>query len=268
MRASIMRVVAAKDLKDGAGNAQVIAPIVILPLAFVVVFPVGLLVALRFMDPEDADSLIGELPLDSFPGTDGLSPQGQAAFVAVVYLFAAFFLIIPTMVSTVLAANSFAGEKERHTLEGVLYTPVSDTELIVGKLCGSAIPSVVISWLCFAVYTLLVNVLGEPLIGRWFFPTDNWWVLMVLLVPAISVFVTLLSVWVSSRVSSYQAANSIAGFVVLPIVLLGVAQTNGAMLVGPLLLGAIGLVLLVVDVLLLRWIVATFDRERLVASFL
>ncbi len=263
-----MRAVAAKDLRDGAGNAQVIAPIMILPLLFVVILPAGLLVALRYVDPADAESLVGDIPMDAFPGTEGLSPLGQVAYVSVVYFFAVFFLVIPTMISTVLAANSFAGEKERHTLEGVLYTPVSDTELIVGKLCGSAIPSVVISWLCFFLYTVLVNVLGEPFVGRYFFPTTNWWVLMVLLVPTLAVFVTLLAVWVSSRVASYQAANSIAGFVVLPIVLIAVAQTNGAMLFGPWLLAVISLVLLVIDGLLLRWIVATFDRERMVASFL
>ena len=95
--------------------------------------------------------------------------QGQAAYIATVYLFAGFFLIIPTMVATVLAANSFA-VKGAHTLEGVLYTPVSDTELVLGKILGAVLPAVVVSWVCFVVYAILVNILGNPLIGGLYFP--------------------------------------------------------------------------------------------------
>jgi hypothetical protein len=127
---------------------------------------------------------------------------------------------------------------------------------------------VVVSWVCFGVYAILVNLLGNPLVGHWYFPTLNWWVLMLLVVPAVSVFVTACVVWVSARVSSYQSANSIAGFAVLPLILLVVGQATGVMLLGPTLFAVVGVVLVVLDVLMMRWIVATFDRERVVASFL
>ena len=152
----------------------------IVPFVFVVLYPVGLLLALRSMSAADAQELIAKIPTSAFPGTGELTVQGQAAYIATVYLFAGFFLIIPTMVAVVLAANSFAGEKERHTLEGVLYTPVSDTALVVGKILGAVLPAVVVSWVCFGVYTILVNLLGNPLVGHWYFPTLNWWVLMLL----------------------------------------------------------------------------------------
>lgn len=268
MRTSIVRAIAAKDLKESAANSQVLLPVIVLPLIFVVVYPVGALIALRYLDEAGAADLVDDIPLDVFPGTDGLDLRGQAAYVATVYLFAAFFLIIPTMMATILAANSFAGEKERHTLEGLLYTPASDSELVLGKMLGAVVPSVVFSWICFAIYTVLVNVFGNPLVGGFFFPTLNWWVLMVLLVPAVAVFVTAGAVWVSARVSSYQAANSIAGFAVLPVLLLVVGQISGVMLAGPGLFATIGAVLVVLDVLGLRWIIATFDREKMVASFL
>ena len=122
--------------------------------------------------------------------------------------------------------------------------------------------------MCFGVYTILVNMLGNPLVGHWYFPTLNWWVLMLLLVPAVSVFVTACVVWVSARVSSYQSANSIAGFAVLPLILLVVGQATGVMLLGPAFFAVLGVVLVVLDVLMMRWIIATFDREKVVASFL
>lgn len=268
MKMRVVRTVAGKDLKESAANLQVLLPVILLPLLFVVLYPAGLLIALRYLDEAGVAELLADIPLDIFPGTDGLDMRGTAAYVAVVYLFAAFFLIIPTMMATILAANSFAGEKERHTLEGVLYTPVTDTELVMGKILGAAVPSVALSWLCFFVYTGLVNAFGNPLVGRFFFPTLNWWVLMVLLVPAVAFFVTAAVAWVSARVNSYQAANSIAGFAVLPVILLVVGQMTGIMLAGAALFAVLGSALAVLDVLLVRWIVGTFDREKLVASFL
>lgn len=268
MRGASIWTIAAKDLRESTATGQVLAPIAIVPFVFVVLYPVGLLLALRSMSPTDAHDLISKIPTSAFPGTGELTMQGQAAYIATVYLFAPFFLIIPTMVAVVLAANSFAGEKERHTLEGVLYTPVTDTGLVVGKIVGAAMPAVVVSWVCFGLYTTLVNILGNPLVGHWYFPTPSWWVLMVLLVPAVSVFVTACVVWVSARVGSYQSANSIAGFAVLPLILLVVGQASGVMLLGPAFFAGLGLVLVVLDVLMMRWIINTFDREKVVASFL
>jgi hypothetical protein len=40
------------------------------------------------------------------------------------------------------------------------------------------------------------------------------------------------------------------------------------MLLGPVLFAVLGLVLTVLDVVIVRWIIRRFDRERLVASFL
>ena len=268
MRGGTIWTIAAKDLRESTATGQVLAPVAIVPFVFVVLYPVGLLLALRSMSAADAQELIAKIPTSAFPGAGELSVQGQAAYIATVYLFAGFFLIIPTMVAVVLAANSFAGEKERHTLEGVLYTPVTDTALVVGKVLGAVIPAVVVSWVCFGVYTLLVNLLGNPLVGHWYFPTLNWWVLMLLLVPAVATFVTTCVVWVSARVSSYQSANSIAGFAILPLILLVVGQATGVMLLGSTLFAVIGVVLVVLDVLMMRWIIATFDREKVVASFL
>jgi ABC-2 type transport system permease protein len=268
MTGSAIWTIAAKDLRESSATSQVLAPVVIVPFVFVVIYPVGLLIALRYASPTDAQELISQIPTSAFPGAAELTVQGQAAYIATVYLFAGFFLIIPTMVATVLAANSFAGEKERHTLEGVLYTPVSDTELVLGKILGAVLPAVVVSWVCFVIYAILVNLLGNPLIGHLYFPTLNWWVLMLLVVPAVAVFVTACVVWVSARVSSYQSANSIAGFALMPLILLVVGQATGVMLLGPLLFAVLGLVLVILDVVMMRRIIATFDRERVVASFL
>jgi ABC-2 type transport system permease protein len=268
MKPSVIWAIATKDLKESAGTSQVLAPAIIVPLVFVVLYPISMLLGLRYMSAADVNSLFEKIPPGALPILTGLTAQGKAAYVATAFLFSAFFLIIPTMMATILAANSFAGEKERHTLEGMLYTPASDTELVVGKIMGAVAPAVLFSWVCFAIYTVIVNVLGTPIVGRQYFPTMNWWVLMFLVVPAASVFVTACVVWVSARVATYQAANSIAGLAVLPVMLLVFGQVSGVMLAGPGVFAVLGIVLALADVGLMWWIVTTFDRERVVSSFL
>ena len=268
MRWNRMVAVAQKDLQESFSTSQVIMPLAIIPLIFVILYPSGMLIALRMPGAvAELSELVQQLPRDVIPQIAGLDLAGSIAYFATVYLFSPFFLIIPVMVASILAANSFAGEKERHTLEGLLYTPLSDTELVVAKIAGAVVPAVVFAWACFGIYAVLVNVLGNPLVGRVFFPSLNWWVLMVLVVPAASVFVAVITTWVSARVRGYQEANSIGGFAVLPLVLLVIGQTSGAMLVGPTVFAIIGVVLLLADFALTWAVVTTFSREKAVSSY-
>ena len=43
--------IAAKDLRESSATSQVLAPVVIVPFVFVVLYPVGLLLALRYDEP-------------------------------------------------------------------------------------------------------------------------------------------------------------------------------------------------------------------------
>jgi ABC-type Na+ efflux pump permease subunit len=263
-----MTAVAEKDLRESFSTSQVFMPLAIVPLIFVILYPSALLVVLRVPGAiKELAELVQKLPPDLIPQMAELDLAGTIAYFATVYLFSPFFLIIPVMVASILAANSFAGEKERHTLEGLLYTPLSDTELVVAKIAGAVVPAVVFAWMCFGIYAVLVNVLGNPLVGRVFFPSLNWWVLMVLVVPAASVFVAVITTWVSARVRGYQEANSVAGFAILPLVLLVIGQTSGAMLVGPAAFAVIGIVLVLVDVAMTWAVVRTFSREKAVSSY-
>ena len=87
------------------------------------------------------------------------------------------------MVASTTASSSFVGEKERRTIEGLLYTPITDRELVLAKVLVSVIPSVLLAWAAFVVYTVLVNALGAPLMGGLFFPTWTWAIIIVVLVP-------------------------------------------------------------------------------------
>ena len=54
----------------------------------------------------------------------------QISYIFLNYTFVPLFMIIPVMVASIIAANSVVGEKERKTLETLLYTPVTNREFL------------------------------------------------------------------------------------------------------------------------------------------
>ena len=209
-----------KDLKEVLGTGQIVLPMIIVPLVFVIFLPTMLILSSGSLvkDPDTAQ-MLDNIPSFLTEQLSGFSEQQMIVYFMLVFIFSSFFLIIPIMVSTLIAANSFAGEKERKTLEGLLYTPVTDMELVVGKILTAWIPSLGVSWLCFIIYAIVINVLGYRLFEGIFFPTANWFALMIVLVPAIAFASIALVVMISSKVRGFQEANQIAGALVLPLVL-------------------------------------------------
>jgi ABC-type Na+ efflux pump permease subunit len=70
------------------------------------------------------------------------------------------YAILPSIVAALFAADSFAGERERNTLETLLATPISDRAIYLGKVLAALGISVTCSLLALAVAvgtTLLVQ---------------------------------------------------------------------------------------------------------------
>lgn len=227
-----------KDLATVVRNRGVRLPLLITPLVILVVLPVILvgggevLVSGTTMPLEGAPGFGGSEPgaQESSVSVSGLDPVGRwAVFVLEVFL-APLFLLVPLIVATVIAADSFAGERERGTLEALLHTPTSDRELLAAKFLASWLPAVVVSLTGFAVYSVLANLLAWPWVGRIFFPPPTWLVLALWASPAIAAFGLSIMVIASSRVQSLQGAHQVGSLLVLPIMVLLIAQISGMLL--------------------------------------
>jgi ABC-type Na+ efflux pump permease subunit len=253
-----------KDIREVLSTRQIIWPMAIVPLVFIGLMPAIIILSARYGGAGELTKAVEKFPPVLIQQLAHFNDIQKVIYFSVVYLLAPFFLIIPMMVSTMISANSFAGEKERKTLEGILYTPVTDAELIFGKATASLIPAIIISLAGFAIYSTIVNILAYPVFNRLFFPTLNWWVMILWLVPILSFLVIGLVVIISAKVRGYQEANSIAGAVVLPIVLITLGQVSGVMYLSTPIVFLTGLILLIIDALLLRFIVSIFHRDRLI----
>ena len=94
----------------------------------------------------------------------------KMVYVLVTYLFTPFFLVIPIMASSVVAANSFVGEKERKTLESLLLSPIDMLSLFIGKVLSAFIPAMVITLIMFLLFGISVSILTLPFLQNRFFP--------------------------------------------------------------------------------------------------
>jgi ABC-2 type transport system permease protein len=179
------------------------------------------------------------------------------------YLLAPLFLVVPLMVSAVLAADAFAGEKERRTLETLLHLPISDRDLFLAKLLGAFLPAMAISWVGFVAFAITSNAVAWPVMHRIFVPTALWGVMIVWVAPAVATLGLGVMVRVSARARTAQEANQLGGAVILPLIFLAVGQSTGLLLVDLAVAIAIGAVLWVVALWLVIRGARRFTRDVL-----
>ena len=163
----------------------------------------------------------------------------------------------PITFSLVIALETFVGEKERKSLEPLLATPLTDTQLYVGKILSSLIPPLTASYLGMASY-----LIGLYLLRRWS-PSLELLVQMFALTTAEALVMVSGAVVVSSQTTSVRAANLLASFIILPMAFL-VQGESFLMLWGQYAsLWWLLAFLLVSDVLLIRMGLRLFNREEL-----
>ena len=180
----------------------------------------------------------------------------------------AFYLLVVGMMPAVgavgIASGQFAGERERGVLTPMLASPASNLAIFGGKVLGSILPPVLYSVTAQLIYLTGVALLmgADQLLGL----PVGLVVGMVLLVPSATCLAAIIGTLVSSRVRTYNAAQQIAGILLIPLwaVLFGLAfrlQEWG----NPGMVITVASVMLV-DLVLLRLAAATWRREEVLSQ--
>jgi uncharacterized membrane protein SpoIIM required for sporulation len=163
----------------------------------------------------------------------------------------------PISFSLVIALETFVGEKERKSLEPLLATPLSNTQLYLGKTLAALIPPVLASLLGIGVYltSLYLNIDYRPppaLLAQ-----------IVLLTVAEAMVMVSGAVIISSQTTSVRAANLLASFVILPIAFLVQAEALFMFWSEDRQLWFVLLALIVCNIILVRMGIRIFNREEL-----
>jgi ABC-type Na+ efflux pump permease subunit len=260
--------IARKDLKEVTGSRQVTVPMAIVPVVMCVLVPaIVLLAALNLGEAGMGNmSTVAKLA-DRYPVPALFSTTvDRLLFVLLNYTFLPFFMIIPLLVSSIIAANSIVGEKERGTLETLLYTPVTNRELIIAKLMSSFVPAIIVTAAGFAGYFLVSNAIFWAYRAHLIVRSVIWLPSLVLLAPAVSLLGLSATLLFSLRAKTYMEAQQMSAFVVIPFIVLLYAQIGGLVVLGPLFVVILAAVASAASYVIYGRIAPRFSREQILKN--
>jgi ABC-2 type transport system permease protein len=181
--------------------------------------------------------------------------------------FLLLFLLIPLAVPVTIASYSIVGEKSTRSLEPLLATPTSTTEILVGKGLASAIPAIGATWLAFAIFLIGARffVVSDRVYAL--FMNPMWLVAMFVVAPLMTVFAVNIAIIISSRVNDPRAAEQIGMLVMLPILMIFFGSIFGLFTLTTASMLAFGALTLLIDVGLVMLGVKLFQRETILTRW-
>ncbi len=227
--------VARREIKDQLRDWRILTPVILLTLFFPVLMNFTAGQAVAFVGRYGADIIAERL-------------------IPFLLMIVGFF---PISVSLVIALETFAGERERLSLETLLATPLSDSQVYFGKVLASLVVPLSAAYLGIGVY-----LSGLALRIGWTPPLEL--LLQVLLLTAAQAAVMICAaVVISSQTTSVRAANLLASFIIVPVSQLIIGESLIMFWGRYSVLWWIVLGLMVVAVLLGRMGLHLFNREEL-----
>lgn len=251
-----------KEWADVFRNKMVLM-VVLLPPALMTVLGLGALYGTGRFPPSSMGNMQSFLDRPQYAG---LSAQ-EAGQVLTGSYFMTLFLLMPLIVPVSIAAYSIVGEKVQRSLEPLLATPISTTELLLGKCLAAILPALGVTYAAFIIFTIGARLfaVSDAAFARLISPV---WVLLIMVVsPLAAVLGVALSVIMSSRVNDPRAVEQSIGILVVPVLGLFVAQLSGLLTLSYAILGAGALAMLAVDVAVMRLAVRLFDREAILTRW-
>lgn len=226
-------IVARSDMRQLLEDRGFWMPMVFLGALFFLFIPTVLLLTITKIGDVQVINQVSEtlkvLPQAAQNQIQGSTAEGRTAYALAVFLLAPVAIVVPLTISTAIGASTIVGERERGTGEFLAHSPAHEREIYLGKLIASLVPGYATTLVGFAVYSLVVNLLVGPEVGGWFFPTTQWWVLMLWVVPPFLALTLSIVLRLSARVKSSAAAQQAAGLVSLPMIGIAYSQSTGAL---------------------------------------
>jgi ABC-2 type transport system permease protein len=252
-----IRTIIDKEWAEVFKNKMVLFTVGLMPVLFVVILLVQLAL-MRQIDPAE----MNDAPPAMLAACDaqGLNPS-ECMQGYMVGSFMALFLIIPVMIPVTIAAYSIVGEKATRSLEPLLATPTSTTEIILGKGLASVIPAIAATWLSFGIFLVgarlmavsdrVFAIIADPL----------WLVGLFVAAPLLCVLSVTTAVAISSRVNDPRAAEQMSAVLIVPVMALLFGRIIGFITLDVSTMLIFSLILFVVNVGMVALSVKLFQRE-------
>lgn len=253
-----------KDWQEIYKNKEILVPVIILPLLFAIFFPLLMLGIVLIIPPEEmyeTQDLINMYPM--FAGQENAGLKVTIWFT-IDTMMKPMFLFIPLIVTMVVAADSFAGEKERKTIESLLILPITDKELILGKVFTSIIPGMLATWAAFGSFELIIYLMTYDIMGFFIIGLD-WYLLLFLFTPLFSMFSIILMIIYSSRAKDAKSAQNISVVIIMPVLALFFTQMLSVFVLNVTNILILSGIMGILDVLIVYLGGKQLNRDRLIS---
>ncbi len=245
-------------------NSLVLFTVLFLPLIFAAI-PLIMLWAMGGYE-SSLEAVATEFPQQTAGLCEGLS-GGECSQIILAGQFTILFMMIPLMIPATIAPYSIVGEKTQRSLEPLLATPISTSELLLGKNLSAVIPALLATWLAYAIYALGARFLvsSDLAFSRLF---DIYTLISVFIVgPLLAILSVSFAIMISSRSNDPRAAQQITSLVILPVIMIFIAQLSGIHILSPGLVLGFVLALVVVDIILTYLSINVFERETILTRW-
>ena len=260
-----VRALLAKELLDLSRNRLALLPVGLITILSLVL-PFGIAVAIPMLTGQELGSDADLVKVSGVAvGHESLTPSARVQL----FLFQQFlllFLLTPITGAMALAAHAVIGEKLARTLEPLLATPVSTGELLVAKMLGALLPTLVISLAGLGLYLGGIVATAAPGVAAAMLSLRT--AILAIWVGPASALVSLQSaIIISSRVNDARTAQQFGVLIIIPLAAVLVAQFTGALWLSSTMLALLGLGLVGVWLLLVLLSVAIFDRDTILTRW-
>ncbi len=194
-------------------------------------------------------------------------PAETAAIAALLNAFSFFYIILAYILPSTLASYSILGEKIEQSLEPLLATPTTDSELLFGKTLTSFLPCVGIIYAGSIIFMMLSDLFTYNTIGYLFFPNWSMAFILLLAVPLSSILSIQINVIISSRVNDVRTANQLGLILFIPFIAVYVLLETNVVSLNIINLFVISIILFLADAALFYINKATFNRDAILTKW-
>jgi ABC-type transport system involved in multi-copper enzyme maturation permease subunit len=240
--------IAQKDLGIVLKKRQVAISLIVWPLVFSILLP-----ALTYLLVQRGKF-----------GSNAATLEGLMDAFTLIFIFA------PLAFESYIAAYTFVGEKVEKTMEPLIVTPITDSEILLGKMLVAIVPVYICIYLSMIIFMILMNVASASLVHNYF---PNGIIEGVAIVDLVAIiFSAEFNVIISSRVSNVITAAMIGAIPIIPFLILYVVSELSAITSNKIItldfngLLILTAVFLAIDIVFFFICRKLFQREKLVVK--
>ncbi len=180
-------------------------------------------------------------------------------------LLRVYYLIEPLFIPAIIAAYSIVGEKNSHTLEPLLATPLETWQLLMAKSLSAMLPAILATWISGGLFIAELAIFTVPgVLGQVITPA--YLILLLLTTPVATLTPVALTVMASARFNEPRAAAQISSgiFVVLVLVF---SRVGFGEVISPLASYTATIILVAVGIILFWIATGIFQRESILTRW-